>query len=65
MPRLNDEVIEKATHSNFKDFENAVQYYSALATNCDLIITRNEKDYKNALLPILNSDGYLKTFVIF
>lgn len=33
---MDDEVIEKAINSNFKDFEDAMQYYSAIAANCDL-----------------------------
>jgi len=55
-----DEVVEKAIHSDFKDFEDAMQYFSALATKCDIIITRNEKDFKNALVPVMNSESYLQ-----
>ncbi|WP_353135428.1 PIN domain-containing protein [Pseudopedobacter sp.] len=58
---MDDEVVEKAIHSNFKDFEDAMQYFSALASNCDLIITRNERDFKNALIPVMNADSYLQT----
>jgi len=47
--------------NRFKDFEDAMQYFSAIATNCDLIITRNEKDFKSALIPILNCESYLQT----
>ena len=57
----NNEVIEKAINSDFKDFEDAIQYFSAVSTNCDLIITRNEKDFKNALIPIMNAESYLQT----
>lgn len=32
---MNDEVIEKTINSDFKDFEDAMQYFSAVATNCD------------------------------
>mgnify|MGYP006194778801 CR=1 FL=1 len=58
---MDDEVIDKAINSDFKDFEDAMQYYSAIASNCDLIITRNEKDFKNALIPVMNADSYLQT----
>jgi len=58
---MNSEVIDKAISSDFKDFEDAMQYFSAIATNCELIITRNEKDFKNALIPILNCESYLQT----
>ncbi len=56
---MNDEVIEKAINSDFKDFEDSMQYFSALETNCDIIITRNEKDFKNALIPVMNPESYL------
>ena len=58
---VDDEVVEKAINSDFKDFEDAMQYFSALASNCDLIITRNEKDFKNALIPVMNGESYLET----
>lgn len=57
---MNDEVIEKAITSDFKDFEDAMQYFSAIASDCDLIITRNEKDFKNALIPVMNAESYLQ-----
>ena len=58
---MNSEVIDKAINSGFTDFEDAMQYFSAITTNCDLIITRNEKDFKSALIPVLNCEGYLFT----
>ena len=58
---MDDEVIEKAINSNFKDFEDAMQYFSALASHCDLIVTRNEKDFKNAMIPVMNAESYLQT----
>ncbi len=58
---MDDEVVEKAINSGFKDFEDAMQYFSAIATNCDVIITRNEKDFKNALIPVMDAESYLQT----
>ncbi|MGC4128256.1 MAG: PIN domain-containing protein [Bergeyella sp.] len=58
---MDDEVVEKAMNAGFKDFEDAMQYFSAIATNCDNIITRNEKDFKNALIPVMNAESYLQT----
>lgn len=55
-----DEVMEKALNSDFKDLEDALQYFSAVATNCDLLITRNEKDFKNALIPVMNAESFLQ-----
>ena len=59
MSVMDDEVVEKAIHSNFKDFEDAMQYFSALASNCNIIITVNEKDFKNAMIPVMNAESYL------
>ena len=53
---MDNEVVEKAIHSGFKDFEDAMQYFSAISSNCELIITRNEKDFKNALIPVMNAE---------
>jgi len=56
------DVILKALNSNFKDFEDALQNYSAeLNGQIDLIITRNVKDFKNSSLGVMTPDNYLKT----
>src|SRR5690554_608496 len=35
---LNELTIEKGLNSLFKDFEDALQYFSATESNCDLIL---------------------------
>ncbi|QBN20282.1 type II toxin-antitoxin system VapC family toxin [Flavobacterium nackdongense] len=60
---VNEETIDKALNSNFKDFEDAVQYFTALQTNCSIIITRNGKDFKNATIPIMTSEEYLSSII--
>lgn len=57
---MDDEVIEKSIHSNFKDFEDSLQYFSAIASNCEIIITRNEKDFKSSEIPIISPKNFLK-----
>ncbi|MEP7258785.1 MAG: PIN domain-containing protein, partial [Flavitalea sp.] len=47
--------IRKAIHSGFSDVEDAVQYELALIHHCDLIITRNLKDYNKAELPVMTA----------
>ncbi|EDM27864.1 PIN domain protein [Lentisphaera araneosa HTCC2155] len=42
--------VIKALNSDMKDFEDALQSYTAEPLACDYIITRNTKDYKKALL---------------
>lgn len=56
---MDNEVVDKAIHSGFKDFEDGLQYFCALAGGCNLILTRNEKDFKDALIPVMNPENYL------
>ncbi len=57
---LSDKIIELALDSDFRDFEDAIQYYSALECDADLIISRNKKDFKLAKIPVLTAKEYLK-----
>ncbi len=56
---VDEKTIEKGLNSSFKDFEDAVQYYSALQSNSSIIITRNSKDFKNSTIPIMTAEEYL------
>lgn len=48
------EVIRKALYSEFSDYEDAIQHYSALQdASVEGIITRNIKDYKYSDIPVL------------
>jgi predicted nucleic acid-binding protein len=53
-------VIKSALASQFKDFEDAIQYQACLATGkIGYIITRNTKDYKEASLPVMTPELFL------
>ena len=58
---VNDEIIDKALNSNFTDFEDAIQYFTALNSNTSLILTRNGKDFKLATIPIMSAEEYLSS----
>jgi len=46
-------VLTQATQSDFKDFEDAVQHFSALTIDeINLIVTRNLKDYSKSKIPV-------------
>lgn len=59
---MNDDLFEKALNSQFDDFEDALQYFSSVENGCDILLTRNEKDFKTALIPVMNPENYLQTF---
>jgi predicted nucleic acid-binding protein len=56
---IDEEVIEKGLNSEFKDFEDALQYFSALKMSCNYIITRNSKDFKDAEIPVMTAKEFL------
>ena len=57
---LNDKIVELALNdNNFKDFEGGIQYYTALESQCELILTRNLKDFKKSAIPVLSPKEYL------
>ncbi len=49
----NDYIIEQALESNFSDFEDAVQYYTAASVGADYIVTRNTRDYSHASISVV------------
>jgi predicted nucleic acid-binding protein len=56
---LNDKIIQLALASDFDDFEDAIQYYTALEHNITTLITRDLKDFKKAKIAVLTSEQYL------
>lgn len=56
---LDDKIVELALLSDFRDFEDAIQYHTALENGIDIIITRNKKDFKTSNLPVMTAKEYL------
>jgi predicted nucleic acid-binding protein len=56
---LTDKIIEKGLSSKFRDFEDSLQYFCAVGTDCNILITRNGKDFKESVIPVLTPDEYL------
>ena len=57
---LDDKITELAlSDEKFPDFEDGLQYYSAIENQIDIIITRNKKDFKNSNIPVLTAKEFL------
>jgi predicted nucleic acid-binding protein len=54
-------VIDLALGSRFRDFEDAVQYYTALEGHIGVLVTRNVRDYSSAEIMVCTAEEYLKT----
>ena len=59
---IDDKITYLALNSEFRDFEDAIQYYTALENDQDLIITRNQPDFKYSKIPVMTAGEFIKSF---
>lgn len=52
-------ILESALNSDYADFEDAIQIFSAVAQGLDAIVTRNAKDFSGSTLPIYSPTDLL------
>ena len=57
---MDDKIIDLSLNSDFKDFEDAIQYYTAIENKLSIILTRNLKDFKLSKLPVMSAKEYLE-----
>ena len=59
---LDDKIIGLALNDNtFSDFEDGLQYFTAIENEQELIITKNLKDFKNSKLPVMTARQFIET----
>ena len=57
---LNNKITDLALSDNdFPNFEDGLQYYSAIENQIDVIITRNKRYFKNSKIPVLTAKEFL------
>jgi len=60
--KVEEQTIKNALASGFHDFEDSIQYYTAVdSKKIDIIIARNTRDYKKSEIPVMSPGDYLKT----
>ncbi|MBI3235566.1 MAG: PIN domain-containing protein [Bacteroidetes bacterium] len=59
---VDSKTIDLAIASDFNDFEDAIQYSCAIEYNMTMIVTRNIKDYKKAIIKVLTPDIFIAKF---
>lgn len=57
---VDDKILELSLASDFSDFEDAIQYFTAIENGMEIIILRNKKDFKNVDLPVLTAKEFLQ-----
>ncbi len=58
---IDERVIEQSLNSEFNDFEDAIQYYTAVNNGISLIVTRNKMDYKRSQIDVMTAEEFLKS----
>lgn len=58
----NKEQIQKSLIINSLDFEDSLQYSSAIEANCDCIITRNVKDFGFSEIEVISASDYVTKY---
>ena len=57
---LNEKIVDLALNDEgFEDFEDGLQYHTAVENSQDIIITRDLKDFKQAKIPVMTAEEYL------
>ena len=56
---VDSSTIEQSVESKFKDFEDAMQYFSAMNEEIDYIITRNKKDFTASDIPVFEPQEFV------
>ena len=56
-----ERTVDDSLASQFQDFEDAMQYYTALRADAEVIITRNGKDFTASRIPVMTAGEYLST----
>ncbi|MDJ0901856.1 MAG: PIN domain-containing protein [Xenococcus sp. MO_188.B8] len=59
---VDSRIISMALNMNFKDFEDAIQYSSAVINQLDIIVTRNIKDFLVSQPKILTPSQFLENY---
>lgn len=60
---LDDKIIGLALNDDsFLDFEDGLQYFTAIENEQDIIVTRNLKDFKASKLPIMTAKQFIQAF---
>ena len=55
-------VVDSALSLKANDFEDALQYFSAVQASADCLVTRNIKDYGFAKMEVLDSQSFITKY---
>lgn len=56
---VDDNIIAQSLDSGFTDFEDAIQYHTALSKGITYLLTRNVKDYRKPVITVCTAEDFL------
>lgn len=56
---VNKKVVYNALKAGWRDLEDALQYHTAIISNCDALITRNTNDFTPTGIPVLTPSEFI------
>ena len=61
---IDDKIVRQAlSNASIHDVENGIQYYSALSSGCQYIVTEDKEDYYFSDINVVNCMDFLRTCV--
>ena len=58
---FDDKIADLALNSDFKDFEDAIQYFTAIENEQELIISRNLSGFRNSKIPVMTAREFIES----
>ena len=56
---LDDKILDLALNSDFNDFEDAIQYFTAIENDQELIVTRNMSGFRESKIPVMTAREFI------
>ena len=60
---FDNKIVDLSLNSDFKDFEDAIQYFTAIENDKELIVTRNMSGYRESKIPVMTAREFIKSFL--
>jgi predicted nucleic acid-binding protein len=58
---FDEKIVDLALNSDFKDFEDAIHYFTAIENEQELIVTRNMAGYRESKIPVMTAGEFIKS----
>ena len=58
------EVLQSLQNKKVNDFEDGLEYYAAINSSCDVIITEEISDFYFSSIPVFNSEAFIEKHLL-